>query len=212
MTTPITSVALSAILCLCLLQEPRDKIDPSPLAAYSTEWNDLMYLKCNTAANVTYMNAQEKELIYVLNLLRMNPALFGRTVVAKYPERSGQLHLRDIEEYQSLLDTLQKLKSLPLLDPDSLSFVSARCHAISSGRTGYVGHTRQSKDCKPHYHGECCSYGHSDPLDIIMSLLIDEGVPSLGHRFICLATFRKIGVSIQPHKGYGYNTVLDFYD
>jgi len=35
-------------------------------------------------------------------------------------------------------------------------------------------------------------------------------VPSLGHREILFTDFTKIGVSIQPHKKYGWNTVLDF--
>ena len=64
---------------------------------------------------------------------------------------------------------------------------------------------------KWHFNGECCDYGHNNALDIIMSLLIDEGISSLGHRNICLSSYSKIGVAIQPHKLYGYNAVMDFY-
>jgi hypothetical protein len=76
-----------------------------------------------------------------------------------------------------------------------------------------VGHERKTQDSKlkKHYYGECCDYGHNDALEIVLSLLIDEGIPSLGHRDVCLSNYVKLGVAIQPHKRYGTNTVLDFY-
>jgi hypothetical protein len=102
---------------------------------------------------------------------------------------------------------------MKLLYPDSLCFEGARCHALSSGIKGYVGHDRLTDECKKkwYYNGECCDYGRSTALDIVMGLMIDENVPSLGHRVICLSFFNSIGVSIQPHKIYGKNAVLDFH-
>lgn len=205
--------ALPFLASVLVLQPSEPKPGPSPLAAFSSEWNAAKYLKCNTAANARYMSDDEKEVIYILNLLRTNPVLFTNTVLQKYPDLNHQGFLRNIDEYRSLLDTLQKTKPLPLLYPDSLCFVSAQCHAISSGQASYVGHDRQTKECKSKFRffGECCDYGNKEPLSILMSLLIDRNVPSLGHRYMCLGPYGKIGVSIQPHKGYGTNTVLDFY-
>ncbi len=37
---------------------------------------------------------------------------------------------------------------LSLLYPDSLCFESAKCHAVSSGQKAYVGHERQTNECK----------------------------------------------------------------
>jgi len=74
----------------------------------------------------------------------------------------------------------------------------------------YVGHTRQTTECKTAYLGECCAYGNSDPLRIVLQLLIDEGVPSLGHRYICLGRYDVVGIATAPHTGYGSNTVLNF--
>jgi hypothetical protein len=48
-------------------------------------------------------------------------------------------------------------------------------------------------------------------LEIVLQLLIDEDVPSLGHRRILLEKYQTIGVSIQPHSHYGFNAVLDFH-
>src|SRR5688500_1593621 len=186
--------------------------NPSPLADYSAEWNAPRFLKCNTAANIAYLSEKEKELIYIFNLLRMDPVLFSTTVVRHYPERSGQNYLAGIDEYKSLLTDLAGTKPLPLLYADKGLTESAKCHAITSGQKAYEGHERQTEACnkKLDYQGECCDYGESNPLDVLMRLLIDANVPGLGHRFLCLSEYKFIGVSIQPHREYGSNTVIDF--
>jgi uncharacterized protein YkwD len=99
-----------------------------------------------------------------------------------------------------------------MLYPDNACFQSARTHAWQSGISGYAGHQRGTPEArsKKYYNGECCDYGRSSPLEIVLSLLIDEGIPGLGHRKICLMNFTGIGVAIQPHKKYGTNAVLDF--
>lgn len=191
----------------------KSTVPASPLASYSAAWNDAKYLKCNTAAKANYMSATEKEVIYILNLARTNPALFTTTVVQQYPTKTNSEYLRKIWYYTGLLDTMKTIKPLPLLTPDSLCFEGAFCHAANSGKEGYFGHQRSKAECqqKEHFRGECCDYGHNQALDILMSLLIDEGVPSLGHRDICLTRYNKIGVAIQPHSSWSYVAVLDFF-
>lgn len=185
---------------------PRPTSSLSPLSSYSAAWNDPKYLKCNTAALAHYMTTAEKELIYILNLARTNPALFAKTVISKYP-------VRQTGYYTSLLETMLHLKPLKSLAPDSLCFAGAQCHALNSGAEGYVGHDRSDETCRKkwYYNGECCDYGHNQPIDILMALLVDEGVESLGHRNICLGNYKKIGVSIQPHRTYRHTAVLDLH-
>jgi len=180
----------------------------SPLSEFSEEWDDPKYEVCNTAANANYMTAKEKEVIYILNLARMNPQLFCSSVI----ESDG--NEKESDYHASLVITMKEMKALNILQPDKKSFESAQCHAITSGKKGYYGHDRQTSNCKKvvHFYGECCSYGESDALGIVLQLLIDEGVPSLGHRRICFSELYKfLGVSIQPHRKYGSNAVLDFY-
>ena len=74
----------------------------NPLAAYSTAWNQTKYMQCNTAAHTGYLSEKEKELVWVLNMARLNPSLFVSTVVNVYPERSGQGRLVNVREYNSL--------------------------------------------------------------------------------------------------------------
>jgi len=157
------------------------------------------------------MDAEEKEVVYILNLVRSDPKLFASTVLKKYPDRSGQSSLRKTSEYKSLLNMLQKMEPLPMVYPDQSCYTSAQCHAISSGKRGYVGHDRnQSCKSKKVFDGECCDYGHNNALDVVTALLIDQHIPTLMHRKICLGVYNKVGVSIEPHKTYRYNAVLDF--
>jgi uncharacterized protein YkwD len=207
-----TLIKAITVLCLGFSATTDTGVPASPLASYSSEWNDPKYLQCNTAANVSYMSESEKKTIYVLNLARTNPKLFANTVVKKFPTEFHDESLRNISEYTSLLETLRTLKPLPLVYPDSLAWVSAHCHAQSSGENAYAGHERQTRECKANklYNAECCHYGYTEPVPILVSLLIDQYVPSLGHRTILLSPYTAIGVSIQPHKSYGTNTVIDF--
>lgn len=187
-------------------------IEPqSPLSSFSAEWDKPEYLICNTAAHVAYLSDNEKTVIYILNLARMNPALFAKTVVKAYPDYSGNSKLISSEYFTGLLRFLEKKQSMPLLYPERTLFESARCHAETSGVAGYIGHNRRTKACRDleTFMGECCQYGYQDPLSIVMDLLIDEGVPSLGHRIILFKPHTQIGVSIQPHKKYRWNAVLD---
>ena len=206
--------SVSVVIVLVILVSFTGKIESedSPLAIYSTEWKKTEYQNCNTAKNTAYFTQDEKDVLWILNMARRNPQLFASTVVRNYPDSTEQFRLKNVAEYKSLLTTLEKTKKLTMLVPDSLGWISAKCHALSSGLAGYVGHERQGNACKgkTFFNAECCDYGNNEPLDIIMNLLIDEDVPSLGHRDILLSDYHKAGVSIQPHKTYGYNAVIDF--
>ena len=90
--------------------------------------------------------------------------------------------------------------------------------ARNMGWSGKVGHN--SSRGKPFeermrdFHngcGENCSYGFREPLDIIFQLILDESVPSLGHRKNILDRIYTItGTSIQAHTKYGTCCVIDF--
>lgn len=206
---------LAALLVSVALQtgakEPAKNV--SPLAKYSAEWNGPKYSACNTAANTTYLSAREKEIIYVLNLARMDPKLFCKTVLPYASEISSFIDTANTVYYKTLVKEMLEMAPLKLLKPDEKCYASAQCHAASTGKTGYVGHDRKTPECrnKQYYSGECCQYGVSDPLGIILNLLVDENVQSLGHRRICLGSYEVLAPSCQPHKAYGTVAVLDFH-
>ena len=184
----------------------------SPLSEFSEQWNDPRYEFCNTAATATYMTRQEKDVIWILNMARTSPQLFCETVVKKYAAFSLNDELEATTWYKSLVKTMTIMKPVNMLEPNQDCYNSAQCHAYNSGVKGYEGHERQGAcDAKAFYDGECCDYSNDAAIDIVMSLLIDENVPLLGHREICFGAYKFIGVSTQPHKKWVYNTVLDFH-
>lgn len=184
-----------------------------PLLAYSKKWANPKYKVCNTAANAGYMSDEERKVVYILNLVRMDPKLFCETVVMQAATISSFIDTSSALYFKTLVTTLNNMESLPVLYPDSACVVSARCHAVSSGKKGYTGHARQNDQCRKntHFMGECCNYGSDDALEILLLLLDDNGVASLGHRRICLGSYSKVGVAIAPHKSFAHNAVLDFY-
>jgi hypothetical protein len=205
-------IVIALLLCCTVtVMANKEKKWATPLSKYSKEWDNPKYKKCNTAAMVRYLTDDEKEIVFVLNMARMNPQLFCRSVLIK--ERLMMSCDTGNYYYKSLIETLTKMKPAGLLRPDSLCYVSAKCHVVTSGSTHYAGHDRQTEECrkKTHFSGECCQYGLSDPVYIVLSLLVDKDIESLGHRRTCLNDrYTLMSPAMGPHKGYQVMTVMDF--
>ncbi len=176
-------------------------------------WDAATLAKANTAKNEAYLTEEEKEVIFYINLVRLNPKLFLETYVKKY--------LEETEEKDTYTKSLQKAlsstKAMDALKPAKDLFGVAKAHAIDFGKAGKTGHGNYDlriKKIRNNYHGsmgENCDYGAYTPLTIVMRLLIDENVESLGHRENILdREYKFIGVSIQPHERYQSNCVMDF--
>lgn len=182
------------------------KIESKDLFSYFTKEQ----LKAaNTAENYGKLSKEEKEVIQITNLFRMHPAKIGDEYLAPYFKKNK----KEVNNYtKSLLNDLKKAKPCAALLPEDICMKSALSHAEKMGKSDKTGHDGMSKRLKPYgFAGENCDYGHDKALDIIMSLMIDEGVPSLGHRKNILdADYTHIGVSIKPHKKYEHNCVMDF--
>ncbi|KAF5049831.1 hypothetical protein DSECCO2_435790 [anaerobic digester metagenome] len=178
-----------------------DTISPDTIPAMfrnqSLFWIYPNYTPANTAKDANYLTEDEKKVYYYLNLVRMLPSLYADVFL---PAMQDSTDTRDKE----LVAILTGMTPVLPLTPDSDLYESARCFAIESGMRDYVGHIRT--DCKKRFHAECCVYGTTDPLGIINCLL-----QSPPHREICLSQdYSHIGISIQPHKSYKVNAVLDF--
>lgn len=180
------------------------------LPQYSSALESPIFRQAFTATEARYLTRTERDIIHVLNLMRLDPPGFAEKVVKPYPDMVGDPEMRKSSYYKSLLKDLAAATPLPPLIPDEALFNYARCHATRSGLTGYVGHVR-SKPCEEStiYGGECCQYGMEDALGVVMELLIDQNIPDVGHRKILLTGFTQIGVAMRPHKTYRVNTVLD---
>jgi hypothetical protein len=198
---------------------------PQPNNQQKNLFTDQEISTANTAANASWLSEEEKKVILYMNLARMDGKRFYRSFIPDYVKRHNQLFQpaisRDNPYLQSLKTDLWKIKNLPMLQPDSLLSMAAAFHARDMGDNGLVGHdssdgtdfgdrlNRFSENC--HFAGENCSYGTSSAFDNVCDLLIDNDVPSLGHRFNILnPDFNAAGVSIWFHQVYRYNCVIDF--
>ena len=103
-----------------------------------------------------------------------------------------------------------------MLQSEKDLYVIAKGHAEISGKRGTTGHQRFDKRFNPimgKYNSvaENCAYGYNEAMEIVLKLLIDEGISSLGHRKNLLnPDYNSIGVSIKKHKSYRHNCVMDF--
>lgn len=163
---------------------------------------------------VLYAQTQdEREVYYLVNYCRTNPKDFLEKVVLPYIEVK---ELKNVSEAKSLIRALNKQKPLNALEFSEDLYKIASEYAKEMGNKGFTGHRSytsrfKKNEVKYAYTGENCSYGYNNPLDIVMQLLIDQGVSDLGHRKNILSSnFTKIGISIHPHKKNQWTCVMDF--
>lgn len=172
-------------------------------------WSNYQLIAANTAANAPGLSQEEKNVFLYLNLARLYPSDFARielkTQFGDRYENSGKLNW-----YESgLKSQLLSMSSLRAMTYNSEMYQLAKCFSNETARSGKIGHDRVN--CPSGYSGECCSYGYSSGRRIILQLLIDDGVSSLGHREICLSPYyNSLGASINSHKTYSNCCVLDF--
>ncbi|MEW6467569.1 MAG: hypothetical protein AB1458_01520 [Bacteroidota bacterium] len=155
----------------------------------------------NTGLGSKYLEPEEKEALKYINLARLYPKKFVLVEVQKYygPVGYGD-YLKGSPYRKSLISDLNKMKPVKALLPDSTLTKTAECLGKEQEKSGKVGHER-SKKCKSDYYAECCAYGMLNGKDAAMQLLVDHGVPSLGHRKACLnGDYTKAGLSYNKHK------------
>jgi len=176
-------------------------------------WDPALIAKANTAKDDAGLTAEEKKVVLYINLARIAPQTFAEIELKRYLD-STKLN----DSYtRSIIKTLAEAKPIAPLQPSPTLDAFAKAHAIKFGKENKIGHgnyKERIKDLMPKFGyamAENCDYGNKKASDIAMSLLIDEDIKDLSHRKNILnPVYRYIGVSIQPHKGYEWNCVMDF--
>ncbi len=196
-------------------------------------WTDAEFRRANTAATASYLTNEEKNIILYLNLIRIDGEKFYYTFLEDYfntynanvkqYRNYNELRLtRNNPYYTSLLKHLKGIKNLPVFYPDEKLTTLSRSHAQDLNRNNLDTHESSngdkfSKRLSRYFPNKAMSenidFGYSNSLDIVCHLLLDCGVPSLGHRFNMLDQKYKlntVGISIQPHPSYTWCAVMDF--
>jgi uncharacterized protein YkwD len=90
------------------------------------------------------------------------------------------------------------------------------------GPSGEMGHDRHGVDWMSLASGldprlVCCgetnSYGSADPRTIVIDLIVDDGVPSRGHRatiFDASKGYNVVGIAVGPHTTHRFMCVIDW--
>jgi uncharacterized protein YkwD len=185
----------------------------------------------DTTGGAEYLTAAECAVIIEINMVRTDPAAYASTFLkplrAYYRGRllqyPGEIAIRTSEGIRALDECIRALeKSSPLspLAPKKGLTLAARDHVKDQAGTGRTGHTgsdgssfttRMSRYGKWNTSaGENIDYGNSQARRIVMSLLIDDGVASRGHRKNLLdKSFNFIGTAVGTHQVYGSMCVID---
>lgn len=186
----------------------------------------------NTAANASYLSQFEKDIIFEINRLRSNPAKYAADFIeplAKNYRRNmlyypGDKPLQTREGISALNECVRELKRqkpLSLVYPSRGLTRAATDHVKDQSRTGRLGHTgsdRSNIKTRIERYGqwkvriaENIAYGGITAQQIVIYLLIDDGVRDRGHRKTFLhPDYNKIGVATGNHPEYGTMSVMDF--
>ncbi len=178
------------------------------------KWDPEVIARANTAAEFEYYSDEEKKVVFFMNLARIDGPLFAETILDEYVQTNGTPNNSYL---RSLYRDLRKIEKLQLLYPEEDLTSIAQGHAILSGKTGHTGHKNFNKRFEPFlgnpYNNvaENCSYGYAQAIDVVITLLIDDGVKNHGHRVNTLnPEFNSVGVAIREHSRYRFNCVIDF--
>ena len=193
----------------------------------------LPYHAVNQAAPTVTNNSAVSpgDVLQEINGARTNPRQYAAYLEqlrpyykGKHLTKPGQVTLVTKEGAQALEEAIRFLKSTPALPPLTLSAAMSRAaldHVQEQGWNGKTGHQGKGGSTPDkrlarygawqHTMGENISYGSETAREIVIDLLIDDGVPDRGHRAnIFNADYRVTGIAYGPHSRYGSICVILF--
>lgn len=152
--------------------------------------------------------------------------------------RAARTHFRDLEyrnpaneffvltkegvkAIDDALAFLEKAPSRPALARNPQIDRAAGMLADQIGREGLVAHGEGDFELIARIKAsvgqvgnlaENLSFGWKDPREVVMQMIVDDGLPTRGHRqSLFSGEFAQVGVASGPHKLYNHVTVVNFY-
>ena len=128
--------------------------------------------------------------------------------------QEGKLVVNECIAELSALSPLCPVEPSPLLEKAALDHSTDTANNNITGHNGTDGSSpfdRMNRYCRlDGVSGECVDYGNTDAADVLLALLIDDGVPSRGHRKnMCNPEYTLVGAAVGKHETYGSNCVVD---
>ena len=179
-----------------------------------------------------FLSEHESRILAEMNLMRSNPGLYAEKYIVPMLNRSDNgtfvypsgARANTIEGVAVIRDCIEQMKnspSVPFLVPSRGMSNGARDQVNFQAGNGQVGHAGQSgltPGQRANQYGrwsgkysENIHYGLTDPRDIIISLLIDDGVSNRGHRNVMLSgEYSQAGIHYGRHPHYRYMCVITY--
>ncbi|MDR1899371.1 MAG: hypothetical protein LBQ55_05125 [Treponema sp.] len=185
----------------------------------------------DTAGNVDYLSPVEKDVILEMNKVRSDPKKYAELYIkprlqyfsGNLYQTPGSIAIQTNEGKKAVegcINVLSKMRGVQPLLPERGLFLAARDHTLDQGRTGRTGHdgsdkstpaSRTARYGQGSYVGENIAYGSRTGRETIIDLLVDDGVPSRGHRQnIMNRDYNQTGTSTGPHQQYGSVCVINY--
>jgi len=202
----------------------------SPLPAKND--GDLL-LPADGLSSLEFLSSLEKEVAVELNTARSHPKQyatyledFKRFYAGRYIYIAGQTQITTQEGAAAVDEAIKFLRFCEPLPPLKISrglSLAAQAHAKDQGLSGLTGHQGSDMSMPDERmnrfgslmgtFGENIEYGNILARQIVMQLIIDDGVPERGHREnIFNGSFHLMGISCGPHHAFGKICVIDFAD
>jgi len=184
-----------------------------------------------TVEEAKFLSPLENSVVREINMARTGPKDYASLLeqwrnyfdkkILRLPGETPILTKEGVRAVVEAIRFLHSIQPLPPLIPSKGMSLGAKDHVKDQGSSGASQHKgrngSQSSDRVNRYGtweksiGENISYGSNRARDIVMSLIIDDGVPSRGHRKnIFSPDFRVIGVAFGPHPAYRTLCVITF--
>jgi len=186
----------------------------------------------NTAKDAAYLDELEQQVIHELNKVRSNPKHYAEQYLEElrpdfngklftYP---GQITVKTQEGISPLNECIRELKSaapVPFMNPSEGLTRATEELAKDQQKNGGIGHIARNgstpqKRIEKYGDWDICSaeditYGSFEARQIVIFLLIDDGVPDRSHRKNILnPCFRFSGVAFGTHPSYQTMCVIDY--
>lgn len=153
------------------------------------------FKKLNTAAGITWMTPVEQRMIAEINLVRAYPKVYAQIVAQYLEDEANSWSGLDKDTYDAGIELIEELKTMQpvsILTPMQCVYTAAKLHGLDCKKRGFFDHTgsngsapwdRIAKQC-PELTGNENGAGNAgtDPRDPVISLLLDDGISSRGHR------------------------------